>query len=176
MPQTTNKALRSNAARGRRASGAKSLACPPARNRSSIPICCRSLNTFIASAPTTRPAFRRRPIRFPSRPRRRQSQPHRQISRQAPRLPGQIDLVWQDNASEETLFKIERKAGALGNWVEIGTVDANVTAFTSTGLAHRTLLLPGSRQQFRRQQRLQQRSQRHHDRRCGQPCRPMALR
>src|SRR4029078_4324950 len=51
---------------------------------------------------------------------------------------GQIDLVWQDNASEETLFKFERKAAALGNWVEIGTVDANVTAFTSKGLAPNT--------------------------------------
>jgi hypothetical protein len=53
-------------------------------------------------------------------------------------LAGQVDLSWSDNSSEETLFRIERKAGALGAWVEVGTVGTNVTVFTSTGLMPNT--------------------------------------
>jgi len=47
----------------------------------------------------------------------------------------QINLTWQDNASNETGFKIERAASSSGPWTEIGTVGANVTSYPSTGLA-----------------------------------------
>ncbi|MEX2139181.1 MAG: lamin tail domain-containing protein [Pirellulales bacterium] len=53
-------------------------------------------------------------------------------------LAGQVDLSWADNSSEETLFRIERKAGALGAWEEVGTVGTNVTTFTSSGLMPNT--------------------------------------
>ncbi len=49
----------------------------------------------------------------------------------------QIDLSWTDNANIEAGFKIERHAGD-GNFVEIATVGANVTAFSSTGLSAST--------------------------------------
>jgi hypothetical protein len=53
-------------------------------------------------------------------------------------IPGQINLSWTDSGPDETLFRIERKAGAAGAWVEIGSTSANVTTFTSTGLAPST--------------------------------------
>jgi formylglycine-generating enzyme required for sulfatase activity len=49
-----------------------------------------------------------------------------------------INLAWTDNSSNETGFKIERKTGAGGTWAEIGVADANVTAYTSTGLTAST--------------------------------------
>ena len=73
------------------------------------------------------------------------------VTTQAPPLPaapsdlsanssvaGQIDLSWTDNSTEETIFKIERKIGPQGGWVEIGTVGTNVTTFTTTGLMPNT--------------------------------------
>jgi hypothetical protein len=51
---------------------------------------------------------------------------------------GQIDLVWTDQSAEEALFKIERKTGAAGGWVEVGTVGTNVTGFSNTGLMPNT--------------------------------------
>jgi titin len=50
----------------------------------------------------------------------------------------QIDLAWTDNASDEVGFKIERKTGAAGTYVEIATVGADVTSFSNTGLAANT--------------------------------------
>jgi hypothetical protein len=47
---------------------------------------------------------------------------------------GQIDLNWTDNASTEDGFKIELKIGPSGTYVEIATVGANVTSYSSTGL------------------------------------------
>jgi hypothetical protein len=47
---------------------------------------------------------------------------------------GEIDLVWMDNASDETGFKIERKTGSAGTYAQLGTVGANVTAYPDTGL------------------------------------------
>jgi C1A family cysteine protease len=46
----------------------------------------------------------------------------------------EIDLTWQDNADNETGFKIERKEGA-GSFIQIDTVGANVTTYPDTGLS-----------------------------------------
>ena len=46
-----------------------------------------------------------------------------------------IDLSWQDNSSNESGFRIERKAGASGMWSQIGTVGANETNYSDTGLS-----------------------------------------
>jgi transcriptional regulator CtsR len=50
----------------------------------------------------------------------------------------QINLSWQDNASSEQGFKIERKTGAGGTWSQIASVGANTTTYQSTGLAAST--------------------------------------
>jgi hypothetical protein len=47
-----------------------------------------------------------------------------------PPLPGDLTLAWQDNATTETGFKIERSLDGSTNWVEIGTTAANVTTYT----------------------------------------------
>jgi hypothetical protein len=46
----------------------------------------------------------------------------------------QINLSWNDNSTNETGFKIERKTGATGTWAEITTVGANVRTYSNTGL------------------------------------------
>src|SRR5439155_1689519 len=46
----------------------------------------------------------------------------------------QINLTWQDNAGNETGFKIERAPTASGTWVQIATVGASVTTYANTGL------------------------------------------
>jgi subtilisin family serine protease len=48
-----------------------------------------------------------------------------------------VDLSWNDNSNNETGFAIERKTGT-GSFVQIATVDANVTSFTDSGLAKNT--------------------------------------
>jgi transcriptional regulator CtsR len=45
-----------------------------------------------------------------------------------------IDLTWQDNSSDETGFKIERKTGT-GSYSQIATVGAGVTSYSNTGLS-----------------------------------------
>jgi hypothetical protein len=52
--------------------------------------------------------------------------------------PSQIDLIWQDNSNSETGFKIERKIGGGGNYIQIDTVEANVTTYSDTGLSPNT--------------------------------------
>ncbi len=47
----------------------------------------------------------------------------------------QINLTWEDNSGNETGFKIERKLGSAVTYTEIATVSANVTSYSSTGLA-----------------------------------------
>ncbi len=49
----------------------------------------------------------------------------------------QIALTWQDNATDETGFRIERRTGG-GSFGEVASVGANVTAFTAAGLAAAT--------------------------------------
>ena len=46
----------------------------------------------------------------------------------------QINLLWTDNSSDETGFKIERKTGAGGTYAQIATVGASVTSYSNTGL------------------------------------------
>ena len=50
----------------------------------------------------------------------------------------QINLSWTDNASNETGFKVERKTGSGGTYAQIGTVGANVTTYSDSGLTAST--------------------------------------
>jgi hypothetical protein len=54
----------------------------------------------------------------------------------------QVNLAWQDNANDETTFRIERKT-AVTEFAEISSVNANVTSASVTGLA------PGTTYTFR---------------------------
>ena len=50
----------------------------------------------------------------------------------------QIDLAWNDNASNESGFRIERApdvSGAPGTYAEVAVVGANVTGYSDAGLA-----------------------------------------
>lgn len=46
----------------------------------------------------------------------------------------QIDLFWKDNSSNETGFKIERKAGATGSFVQVATPGATETRYSDKAL------------------------------------------
>jgi len=46
----------------------------------------------------------------------------------------QINLTWADNSTDETGFKIERKAGAGGTYNQIATVSANTTSYADTSV------------------------------------------
>jgi len=50
----------------------------------------------------------------------------------------QLNLSWEDNASNEVGFKIQRKTGANGTYVQINTVGANTTTYSDTGLLGNT--------------------------------------
>ena len=52
-------------------------------------------------------------------------------------LNNQILLTWLDNSTNETGFKIERKAGA-GVWLEIGSVNSNVYNYTDSSVNYGT--------------------------------------
>ena len=54
----------------------------------------------------------------------------------------QINLSWQDTSGNETGFRVERRAGA-GMWTQVASLGANVTSYSSTGLA------PGTSYSFR---------------------------
>jgi hypothetical protein len=47
----------------------------------------------------------------------------------------QIDLLWQDNSSDESDFHIERSPNGSTNWTEIATVGANVTSYNNIQLS-----------------------------------------
>ena len=47
-------------------------------------------------------------------------------------------LFWNDNSSDETGFKIERKLGASGTWGQIATLGAGAAGYTDTGLSPST--------------------------------------
>jgi peptidyl-Asp metalloendopeptidase len=49
----------------------------------------------------------------------------------------QIKLIWLDNSSNETGFRLERSADGT-NWSEFAVVGSNVTSFTDTGLTGST--------------------------------------
>jgi len=44
----------------------------------------------------------------------------------------QVKLTWTDNSSNETGFKIERKTGASGTYIQIAAVAANVVSYTDS--------------------------------------------
>ena len=44
----------------------------------------------------------------------------------------QINLVWMDNATNETGYKVERKTGTAGTWGQIGTAGASATSYPDT--------------------------------------------
>lgn len=50
----------------------------------------------------------------------------------------QINLSWQDNSTNETGFKIERKTGSSGTYSQIATVGANMESYSNTGLSSDT--------------------------------------
>lgn len=49
----------------------------------------------------------------------------------------QINLNWNDNSTNETGFKIERRA-STGSWADLTEVGANATTFSDTGLSSET--------------------------------------
>ncbi|MBN1675372.1 MAG: fibronectin type III domain-containing protein [Kiritimatiellae bacterium] len=48
--------------------------------------------------------------------------------------PSRIRLTWQDNASNETAFKIDRRRSGTDEWVRIAEPGSNSTAHTDSGL------------------------------------------
>jgi len=50
----------------------------------------------------------------------------------------QINLTWGDNSNNEQGFKIQRKTGTSGTWLQIATVAANVRSYQNTGLLPNT--------------------------------------
>ncbi|MBI5729858.1 MAG: fibronectin type III domain-containing protein [Ignavibacteriales bacterium] len=46
----------------------------------------------------------------------------------------QINLTWQDNSTDETGFKIDRKQNPSDAWTNITTTNANITSFSNTSL------------------------------------------
>ena len=54
-------------------------------------------------------------------------------------LSNQVGLSWSDNSNNETGFKIQRKTGLAGTYVDIRTTAANVTSYTNSGLTDGTL-------------------------------------
>ena len=45
-----------------------------------------------------------------------------------------IDLSWQDNSTNETGFRLQRRLDGSGDWIEVGTTAANVNTFSDAGL------------------------------------------
>lgn len=52
--------------------------------------------------------------------------------------PNELDLVWTDNATDETGYKIERSPAGVGSFQLIETTGANATSFSDTGLSAAT--------------------------------------
>ena len=49
-----------------------------------------------------------------------------------------VKLAWQDNSTNEKGFSIERRVAGAVDWIEIGTVAANLASFLDEGLEPRT--------------------------------------
>ena len=49
-----------------------------------------------------------------------------------------IDLAWQDNSTNETGFRVQRRVDGSPDWVEIKTTLANITQYSDTELEPRT--------------------------------------
>ena len=54
-------------------------------------------------------------------------------------LSNQVSLSWSDNSNNETGFKIQRKTGVTGTYVDIRTTAANVTSYTDSTVTDGTL-------------------------------------
>jgi inhibitor of cysteine peptidase len=50
----------------------------------------------------------------------------------------EISLAWDDGSSNESGFKIERSPDGISDWTVVGTVAADVTVYTDTGLVSST--------------------------------------
>ncbi|HWB59872.1 MAG TPA: LamG-like jellyroll fold domain-containing protein, partial [Chthoniobacteraceae bacterium] len=55
-----------------------------------------------------------------------------------PASASSIVVTWADNSNNETGFSIKRSTSAAGPFIQVGTVGANVTTYTDTGLAANT--------------------------------------
>ena len=51
---------------------------------------------------------------------------------------GTINLTWNDNATNETGYRIERKTLPSGSWTQLGTVNANVTSYSDNTVVAET--------------------------------------
>ena len=54
-------------------------------------------------------------------------------------VSNKVTLSWTDNANNETGFKIQRKTGVTGTYVQIGTPGANVTTYADGTVTDGTL-------------------------------------
>jgi phosphodiesterase/alkaline phosphatase D-like protein len=54
-------------------------------------------------------------------------------------LSNQVSLAWTDNSNNETGFKIQRKTGVTGTYVDIRTTGVNLTSYADSGLTDGTL-------------------------------------
>jgi M6 family metalloprotease-like protein/CSLREA domain-containing protein len=50
----------------------------------------------------------------------------------------QINLIWTDNAADETGYRVERSPAGANTWTEIAQLTANVTSYNNTGLTCET--------------------------------------
>ncbi|MDH3298543.1 MAG: S8 family serine peptidase, partial [Gemmatimonadota bacterium] len=50
----------------------------------------------------------------------------------------QIDLAWTDGSSNEDAFRVERRLGQTGSWLQIALTAPNVQAYESRGLTQQT--------------------------------------
>jgi pimeloyl-ACP methyl ester carboxylesterase len=48
---------------------------------------------------------------------------------------GHVDLLWIDNAANETGFKVERQTGAAGAWTDLATLPADTVTYQDSGVA-----------------------------------------
>jgi len=56
-----------------------------------------------------------------------------------PAGPNRIDLTWDDNATDETGYRVERSPDGAGSWVDVsGTLPADADAYSDTGLVCET--------------------------------------
>ncbi len=51
----------------------------------------------------------------------------------------EIDLIWQDNSSNETHFVLEKSLDGVSGWGVVVTTAPNVTSYSDTGLSSSTL-------------------------------------
>jgi len=52
----------------------------------------------------------------------------------APKSTTQINLAWNDNSTNETGFRIDRKVGTTGTWYQIATVGVDIKFYANAAL------------------------------------------